>query len=95
MVLAETNTATLACHWQVSHDNVTFFDIKPSNGAAFVVVATGTAGADAPVTVVLEAPKGVLGWEYVRPAVKVGGGGGSVLDTYSMTVGYRKFNGFS
>lgn len=95
VVLAETNTATLACHWQVSHDNVTFFDIKPSNGAAFVVVATGTAGADAPVTVVLEAPKGVLGWEYVRPAVKVGGGGGSVLDTYSMTVGYRKFNGFS
>lgn len=94
-VLAETNTVTLACHWQVSHDNLTFYDIKPSNGASFVVIATGTGGADSPVSVVLEAPKGVLGWEYVRPAVKVGGTTGSIVDTYSMTVGYRKYNGFS
>ena len=94
-VLAETNTITLACHWQVSHDNVTFYDIKPSNGASFVVIATGTAGSDVAVSVVLEAPKGVLGWEYVRPAVKVGVATGAAVDTYSMTVGYRKYNGFS
>lgn len=94
-VLAETNTITLACHWQVSHDNSTWYDIKPSNGAAYVAVATGTAGADTPVTVALEAPKGVLGWEYVRPAVKVGVTTGAVGDTYSMSVCFRKYNGFS
>lgn len=92
---AETNTITLACHWQVSHDNSTWIDIKPSNGAAYVAQATGTVGADAAVTVVLEAPKGVLGWEYVRPAVKVGVTTGTVNDTYSMQVCFRKFNGFS
>jgi len=45
-VLAETNTITLACHWQVSHDNSTWYDIKPSNGASYVTIATGTGGAD-------------------------------------------------
>ena len=91
---AETNTITLAAHWQVSHDNSTWVDVKPSNGAAYVAQATGTMGADAPVTVVLEAPTGVLGWEYVRPAVKVGVTTGTTNDTYSMQVCFRKFNGF-
>lgn len=92
---AETDTLPIACHWQVSHDNSTWYDIKPSNGAAYVVQATGTAGADAAVTVALEAPTGVLGWEYVRPAVKVGVTTGAAVDTYSMQVSFRKFNGFA
>lgn len=94
VVDAETDTLTIACHWQVSHDNSSWYDVKPSNGAAYVAQATGTMGADAAVTVVLEAPTGVLGWEYVRPAVKVGVTTGTTNDTYSMQVCYRKFNGF-
>jgi len=93
-VLAETNTITISAHWQVSHDASTWYDVKPSNGAAYVAQATGTAGADNPVSIVLEAPKGVLGWEYVRPAVKVGVTTGTANDTYSMQVCFRKFNGF-
>lgn len=94
VVDAETDTLTIACHWQVSHDNSVWYDIKPSNGAGYVAQATGTMGADAAVSVVLEAPTGVLGWEYVRPAVKVGVVTGTTNDTYSMQVCYRKFNGF-
>jgi hypothetical protein len=94
VVDAETDTLTIACHWQVSHDNSSWYDVKPSNGAAYVAQATGTMGADAAVNVVLEAPTGVLGWEYVRPAVKVGVTTGTVNDTYSMQVCFRKFNGF-
>lgn len=91
---AETDTLTITCHWQVSNDNSTWYDIKPSNGAAYVAQATGTAGADAAVDVVLEAPRGVLGWKWVRPAVKVGVATGTVNDTYSMSSFYRRFNGF-
>jgi len=93
-VKADTNTLTISAHWQVSHDNSTWVDIKPSNGAAYVALVTGTGMAGTPVTVTLQGPSGALGWEYVRPAVKVGVTTGTTNDTYSMQVCYRKFNGF-
>lgn len=95
VVEAETNTLTIAGKWQVSDDNSTWVDIGPQNNAAVVVLGTGTAGDDAVVTKCLEAPSGVLGWKYVRPAVVSGVASGNAVDTWSMQVRYRKFNGFS
>ena len=92
---AETNTITLAAAWQVSNDGSTWYTLKPLNNAASTVLATGTAGADAAVSVVIEAPQAVLGWKQVRPAVISGVATGGATDTFSMTTCYRKFNGFS
>lgn len=95
VVDAETNTITLAGKWQVSDDRTTWYDMAPSNNAATVVLATGTAGADATVSKALPAPEQVLGWKYVRPACETGVTTGTTSDTYSMSTRYRRFNGFS
>lgn len=92
---AETNTLTIAGKWQVSDDASTWYDIAPTNNAAVVVLATGTAGADAAVSKVLPAPSEIMGWKYVRAAVQNGVTTGGAADTYSMTLHYRVFNGFS
>lgn len=63
---AETNTLTIAHAWQVSNDGTTFYDCAPSNNAATVVLATGTGGADAAVTVSIEANQSVYGYKYAR-----------------------------
>jgi hypothetical protein len=87
VLLAETNTLTLTVKWQVSNDNTTFYDCAFSIGnAAATVVGTGTAGADAAVTKVFEAPQAVYGWKYARVAFVVGVATGAAADTY--TYGY-------
>lgn len=95
VVDAETDTLTIAGSWQVSDDNSTWYDLVPSNNAATVVLATGTSGADATVSKCLVCPDNALGWKFVRPAVTCGVTTGTVNDTYSMQVRYRRFNGFS
>lgn len=91
---AETNTLTIAGKWQVSEDNSTWYDAPVENNAANVVLATGTAGADAAVSKAVPAPASIYGWKYVRAAVESGGTTGASGDTYSMTLYYRKANGF-
>lgn len=92
VLLAETNTLTLTVKWQVSNDNSTFYDCAYSiSNAAATVVGTGTAGADAAVTKVFEAPASVYGWKYVRVCFVVGVATGAAGDTY--TYGYNFVQG--
>lgn len=91
---AETDTITIEGRWQVSDDNSTYYSIGPMNNAANVVLATGTAGADAAVTRCLVCPDAALGWKYVRPACVSGVVQGNAVDTYSMTSRYRKHSAF-
>ena len=91
---AETSTLTIAGKWQVSNDKSTWYDMPPQNNAALVVLATGTAGADAAVSKAIPAPDAVMGWKYVRAAVETGGTTGTTSDTYSMALRFRQFSGF-
>lgn len=87
---AETNTITMGVVWQVSNDNSTWVECTPTNNAAMVVLATGTAGADASVTRVIPANDAVYGWRYCRAAIKNGVATGTTNDTYSIGYNYVK-----
>lgn len=87
---AETDTLTMYLDWQVSDDASTWFTVKPANGAANVIQATGTGGADAAVTVVLEAPPSVYSFRYARLGVRNQVANGLVADTYSLKYHYLK-----
>jgi hypothetical protein len=89
VVDAETNTITIAAQWQVSDDASTWYDIAgdPQNPAN-VVLATGTAGADAAVTKVVPAPPEFSGWRWVRAVARVGVTTGATVDTYSIAYRY-------
>lgn len=89
LVDAETSTITVAAKWQVSADGSTWSDVAyaPNNPAA-VVLATGTAGADAAVTKVVPAPYAVHGFQFVRATVVTGGTTGTTSDTYTVTYNY-------
>lgn len=89
-VLAETNTLTLTFKWQVSDDATTWVDLAPANNAANVVLATGTAGADAAVSRVFGAPEGAVSWNFVRPALVTGVVTGASADTYAFDAHYRQ-----
>ncbi len=94
-VLAETNTLTLTAKFQVSNDNVTWYDLAgDAQNPANVALATGTAGADVAVSRALPLPPAALGWQYVRAAVVNGVATGAVGDTYAFTWQCRKFSGF-
>lgn len=83
---AETSTLTMAAVWQVSNDATTWVNALVENAAAEVVLATGTAGADAAVTRVITAPNTVYGWRYARLSIRNGVATGTTNDTYS--IGY-------
>jgi hypothetical protein len=87
---AETTSLTFTGKWQVSNDNTTWVDVcnGPQN-AAGVVLATGTAGADAAVTRAYEAPPTVYGWQYARFALVTAGATGNAVDTYAISYSYR------
>lgn len=94
-VLAETNTLTLTGKFQVSDDNSTWYNLAgDAQNPANVAIATGTAGADTAVSVVLPVPTHALGWKYVRPAVVNGVATGAAGDTYAMTFHFRFVTGF-
>lgn len=89
-LLAETNTLTLTGKFQVSNDNSTWYNLAgDAQNPANVLLATGTAGADTAVSVVLPVPLAALGWKYVRPAVVNGVATGAAGDTYAMTFYFR------
>ena len=89
VVDAETNTLTIAAGWEVSADSVTWqtMALAPNNPAA-VVIATGTAGADASVTVNIPAPEAVAGHRFVRATVINGVATGTTADTYTVSYNY-------
>jgi hypothetical protein len=90
VVLAETDTITIACKWQVSNDNSTWLDVaNGTQNAAAVVLATGTAGADASVTKVFSAPDAAYGYKFARIALVNGVVTGAAVDTYSLSYNYR------
>ena len=91
---AETNTITLLAKWQVSMDDSTWYDLRPENGAAYVVAATGTGGADASVSLVIPAPS-ATGWRWARMAVVNGVVQGEVADTFVFTYQFLKANAFA
>ena len=84
---AETDTVTLTAVWQGSNDNSTFFDIVQPNSAAYVIMATGTAGADAAITHIISAPIGAYSVRFVRVIIRVGVVDGTAVD--SANVGYN------
>lgn len=85
-VLAETSGLTLTPRWQVSNDGSTWVDfVHGSQNAAGVALATGTAGADSPVSKVYAAPESIEGWRFARIAIGVGGTNGTSSDTYSVS----------
>ncbi len=94
VVLADTDTVTLAAKWQVSNDNSTWLNVTHgTQNAAAVVLATGTGGADVAVTKVVSAPEAVYGYAFARIAVVVGGATGAAIDTYTISYNYRQIVG--
>lgn len=92
---AETDTFTMTAKFQVSADGSTWYDLAgDAQNPANVVLATGTAGADAVVNRVIPVPPAAMGWKLVRPAIVAGGTTGAAVDTYAMTWYFRGFNGF-
>ncbi len=90
VVDAETNTITVAAKWQVSNDGATWVDVaNGSQNAASVVLATGTAGADALVTRMIPAPESIYGWRKARLALVTGVATGAATDTYAISYCYR------
>lgn len=91
VVDGETDTITIAAKWQVSADNSTWVDVaNGTQNAAAVVLVTGTAGADAAVTRVMQAPDAVYGWSWARIALVVGVATGTTSDTYTIGYAYRQ-----
>jgi len=90
VVDAETDTITLSAIWQVSDDNSTWVRFKSADNVTPTVLATGTGGADAAVTVAVPAPQGVYGWRYVRAGVLVGVTTGAAADTATVAYRYAK-----
>ncbi len=89
VVDAETSTLTMAAKWQGSADGSTWVDFANStSNAAAVVLATGTAGADATVTKAVPAPEAVAGFQFVRATIVVGGTTGTTSDTYTVSYNY-------
>ncbi len=88
VVDAETNTLTISAFWQGSDDGSTWYDIYPSNNAAVVALATGTAGADASVTRAIAAPTAVHGFRNIRAVARNGVVTGNAADTYSIQYRY-------
>lgn len=81
---AETNLFTLAGRWQVSQDKATWYDVAHgAQNAASVVLATGTAGADALVSKGFSAPEAVEAWPWARFVFTTGGATSTTSDTYS------------
>jgi hypothetical protein len=86
----ETNTLTMQADWQASDDGSTYYTVGQSNNAATVVLATGTAGADASVEKLIPAPLAVYAWKYARCVVTSGVTTGNTVDTYSIKNKYLR-----
>lgn len=86
----ETSTMTMTGFWQVSNDGSTWVTVTHgTQNASGVVLATGTAGADANVTRVFEAPQAVYGWRKARFSIINGVAAGASTDTYAISYSFR------
>lgn len=90
---AETDTITLTPVWQVSDDSSTWERLLQPNGAAEVVMATGTGSADDAVVRRVSAPDGVYGHRFARCGVLVGVTTGTTSDTYAFKYQYQRDRG--
>lgn len=91
---SETSTMTIGASWQVSNDGTTWVDLaNGSQNAASVVLATGTAGADAAVTKAIPAPEALYGWRKARLALTNGVATGGAADVYTISYCYRTDRG--
>lgn len=89
--LAETNTLTITPRWQVSNDNSTWVNASGApNTPAGVAIATGTAGADTAVTLLIPATNAVNSARYARLQLVVGVATGASADTYTISYCYRQ-----
>lgn len=84
---AETDTIEISGLWQVSRDGSTWREV-----ASALLLATGTAGADAAVELVISAPDAVYGYRYARAAVRNAVAAGSTNDTYQIDYSYQDDN---
>jgi hypothetical protein len=84
----ETNTLTMKAVWQVSHDATTWENVHPSNGAAYVALGTGTAGADPTITKHVDAPAAVYAARYARIAILNEAAAGNAVDTYDVSYSF-------
>lgn len=75
--------------WQVSHNNVTFYDLKPMNNAASVTTAAGT-GSDVAHSFVLDAPSSIVGWEWARVVATLSGAATAAEDVTAATYQYLR-----
>ncbi len=86
-----TSTITLGTKWQVSNDNVNWFDVaNGTQNAAAVVFGTGTTTI---VQKIVPAPDTVYGYPYARIAIVVGVTTGAVGDLYAISYNYRQLTG--
>jgi hypothetical protein len=86
----ETSTMTMYAEWQVSRDGGSTW-ILCANGpqnAASVILATGTAGADAAVVRVFDAPDAVHAYPLARLTLRNEVAQGTTSDTYSCVYSY-------
>lgn len=88
----ETSTLTFAGVWQGANQ-LNFSDAVDlaydANNPAPVVIATGTAGADANVKKAYPCPQAGYGFKYVRFQILTGVVTGAAADTYAIGYNYR------
>lgn len=90
-VTAATSTLTWTGKWQYSDDKTNWVDLRQSNNAANVVLATGTSAATGDIGI--DAPYGVNGAKWVRFVLLNGVATGGVTDLFAISYSYRQMAG--
>jgi len=83
----KTTSITYTATWQVSLDGATFVGTHPSNGAADVVLATGS-GTDAAGHIVLSAPDCIYAYRYCRLIITTAAASGAGAGHDDVTIAY-------
>ena len=89
-VTAATSTLTWTGKWQISNDNATWIDVRQSNNAANVVLATGTAAATGDIAI--DAPYSVYGSRFARFVLVNGVATGAAGDLYAISYSFRQLS---
>lgn len=89
-VTAATSTLTWTGKWQVSNDNSTWIDLRQSNNAANVVLATGTSAATGDIA--FDVPYAAYGFRFTRFVLVNGVVTGAAGDLYAISYVYRSLS---
>lgn len=89
-VTAATSTLTWTGKWQISNDATTWVDIRQSNNAANVVLATGTSAATGDIGI--DAPYSVYGARYARFVLVNGVATGGASDLFAISYSFRQLS---